>query len=57
MRGDVAGLLGVAGIALLDRDGEQQPRVADLVRPGRGDAGTPAFSMFSRSSAERTMAR
>src|SRR6202043_3446881 len=39
LRGDVAGLFAVAGIALLHRDGEEQPRVADLVRPRRGDAG------------------
>src|SRR3954469_19850050 len=36
--GDMAGLLGMAGIALVDRDREQQPRVADLMRPSRGDA-------------------
>src|SRR3954467_11569790 len=36
--GDMAGLLGMAGIALVDRDREQEPRVADLVRPGGGDA-------------------
>src|SRR5262245_59855102 len=32
---DMAGLLGMAGIALVDGDGEQEPRVTDLVRPGR----------------------
>ena len=31
----MAGLLGMAGIALVDGDGEQEPRIADLVRPGR----------------------
>src|SRR6476646_5924785 len=36
--GDMAGLLGMAGIALVDRDREEEPRVADLVRPRRGDA-------------------
>src|ERR1700692_4611784 len=39
LRGDVAGLLAVARIALVHRDAEEQPRIADLVRPGRGDAG------------------
>src|SRR6266851_2965709 len=34
--GDMAGLLGMAGIALIHRHGQEQPRIADLVRPDRG---------------------
>src|SRR5579864_2415747 len=37
--GDMAGLPGVAGIALLDGNDEQKPRAANLVRPGGCDAG------------------
>ena len=39
LRGNVAGLLGMAGIPLLHRNSEQKPRIADFVRPRRGDAG------------------
>src|SRR5262249_33052311 len=35
----MASLLGMAGIALVDGDSEQEPRIADLVRPGRRHAG------------------
>src|SRR5271166_1110927 len=35
---DMAGLPGVAGISLIDRDREQKPGAADLMRPRRGDA-------------------
>ena len=35
---DMAGLFGVAGITLVDRDREQEPGVADLMRPGRRHA-------------------
>src|SRR3954452_13024708 len=38
-RRDMAGLFGMAGVALVDRDSEQQPRIADLMRPGHRNAG------------------
>ena len=38
-RRDVAGLLGVAAIALLDGDAEEHARAADLMRPDRGHVG------------------
>src|SRR5579864_8089207 len=38
-RGDMAGLPGVAGIALLDGNHEQEPRAANLMRPSGRDAG------------------
>src|SRR5215208_1045516 len=39
----MTGLLGMAWIALVDRDREQQPRVADLMRPGHRDARDAGF--------------
>ena len=33
VRGDHAGLLGVAAVKLLDRDGEHEPAAAGFVRP------------------------
>ncbi len=37
--GDVAGLRGMARIALLDGDAQEQAGIAGLVRPGGGDVG------------------
>src|SRR5260370_172464 len=38
---DMAGLLGMAGITLGDGNAEEEPRVADLMRPGRSHARHP----------------
>jgi hypothetical protein len=50
----------MAGIALLDGDAEQQPRGADLVRPGGGDVGHAGLHdvlAHDRRAGERAVAR
>ena len=53
----MAGLLGMAGIALLTATASNSRALPTSCAHAAVTPGTPAFSMFSRRSAERTMAR
>src|SRR5262249_29140309 len=54
---DMAGLLGMTGIALVDGDGSRSRALPTSCAQAAVTPGTPAFSIFSRNSAERTTAR